>query len=218
MIDIDLAKQLAEVALKDSELATKLKEIENMPDVVGKYSEIEDMPESISLDDSQLKGAGEPYETEEKAENTYDGLTDEEKQRVREAHPDWPDEIIDSIASLKEYELLEKANLKLAYINDKPCLIRTDIDMNKADEFGRTNAERMASGIAPIGNDGKSLNLHHIGQRKDSPLAELTATEHRENYSVHHDSSRESEVHGEDSTWDKERQAHWKKRQELEGK
>lgn len=145
-------------------------------------------------------------------ENTYDGLSDDEKAKVKEAHPDWPDEIIDSICSWKEYEVLNNANLKVAHINDKPCLIRTDIDMGRKDEYGRTNAERMKKGLAPIGNDGESINLHHIGQRKDSPLAELTNSEHEKNYSVLHDKNKPTEVHGEGSTWNEERKAYWTNR------
>jgi len=44
----------------------------------------------------------------------------------------------------------------------------------------------MQSGIAPIGPDGKSINLHHMLQTADSPLAELTTTLHKQNSRVIH--------------------------------
>jgi len=39
----------------------------------------------------------------------------------------------------------------------------------------------MQAGLAPIGPDGKSINLHHMLQSADSPLAELTTTFHQQN-------------------------------------
>ena len=41
-----------------------------------------------------------------------------------------------------------------------------------------TNIERMATGRAPIGTDGKPINLHHMLQSNDSAIAELTQTFH----------------------------------------
>jgi hypothetical protein len=67
------------------------------------------------------------------------------------------------------------------------------IDPNRLDERGRTNLERMQKGLAPIGPDGKPLNLHHLTQDEPGPMAELTATKHSENdrmlhlYSNQHD-------------------------------
>ncbi|NKK97341.1 filamentous hemagglutinin N-terminal domain-containing protein [Rhizobium leguminosarum bv. viciae] len=49
-----------------------------------------------------------------------------------------------------------------------------------------TNVERMASGRAPIGTDGKSVNLHHITQTQSGPIAELTQSFHQSNGSVIH--------------------------------
>ena len=39
-----------------------------------------------------------------------------------------------------------------------------------------TNLERMATGRAPIGTDGKPVNLHHMTQSNDSAIAEMTQT------------------------------------------
>jgi filamentous hemagglutinin len=55
------------------------------------------------------------------------------------------------------------------------------IDPNKADKAGTTNLERMQGGKPPIGPDGKPINLHHMTQAGDSPLAEVSQTFHQEN-------------------------------------
>ena len=64
------------------------------------------------------------------------------------------------------------------------------------------------------------IELHHLGQKADSPLVELTEEEHRtgeyedgkKNQSLWHDNTVETEVHGEGNNWDQERKAHWKAR------
>lgn len=148
----------------------------------------------------------------EATENKHQGLTEDEKAKVKEAHPDWPDEIIDAIGSWEEYEIYDKAGLKCEYINGRPCLVRSDIDMDQKDDFGLTNRERMERGLSPIAKNGETIELHHIGQKANSPLAELTTTEHRGagNYSVLHDGSKASEIDRE--KFNNERQEHWKSR------
>lgn len=49
-----------------------------------------------------------------------------------------------------------------------------------------TNIERMESGRAPIGSDGKTINLHHLTQKQDGAIAEVTQTFHQKNYSTIH--------------------------------
>ena len=55
-------------------------------------------------------------------------------------------------------------------------------DINKVDNRGRTNLERMQNGLSPIGNDNEPLNIHHIDQTNNGPVMEITATEHSERY------------------------------------
>lgn len=110
----------------------------------------------------------------------------------------------------REYE----AGLVEAEIGGKKCLIRTDIDWDQVDEKGRTNTQRVERELAPLDKNGDSIQLHHIGQHKDSPLAELTFEEHRcgGNDTILHDKSIESEAHGEGNNWDNERQNYWQNR------
>ena len=144
------------------------------------------------------------------------GLTEEQKNQIRE-ETGWSDEIIDAISSMEEYEVYKKAGLVEAEINGRPCLINPNIDMEQKDAFGRTNKERMEQGLAPLDENGKPIELHHIGQHADSPLAELTQEQHRiDNYSILHDAKKESEI--DRPAFDQERQDHWKARAEGENK
>lgn len=156
----------------------------------------------------------------EASETKSEGLTDEEKAKIKE-ETGWSDEIIDNIANMKQYEVLKNAGLKEVEINGRKCLIKENIDLDYADEDGVTNRERMARGLAPLDSKtGKPLELHHLGQKADSPLVELTEEEHRtgeyedgkKNQSLWHDNTKETEVHGEGNNWDQERKAHWKER------
>ncbi|WP_302273020.1 HNH/ENDO VII family nuclease, partial [Brachyspira aalborgi] len=130
----------------------------------------------------------------------------------------WSNEIVNAIGSWKEYKIYKKAGLVQAEINGKKCLIKPDIDMEQKsiDPFrGKmTNAERMEKGLAPLDKNGKPIQLHHIGQRPDSPLAELTFEQHRTggNHTILHDNSKPTEVHGDGNQWDPERENHWKNR------
>lgn len=121
-------------------------------------------------------------------------------------------EIRNSISSLREAEIYLKAGLKEGVVNGRKALIRTDIDMSRKDEFGLTNLERMQNGNPPIASNGEIIELHHIGQKADSPFAELTRTEHRGrgNDTILHDKNKVSEI--DRSAFQNERQMHWKSR------
>ena len=84
--------------------------------------------------------------------------------------------------------------------------------MDQKDEFGRTNKERMEEGKAPLDKDGKPIELHHIGQKSDAPLAELKWEEHRGkgNDAILHDKSKDSEIDRE--VFATQRAEHWKSR------
>ena len=55
------------------------------------------------------------------------------------------------------------------------------IDPKKIDGKGRSNLQRMQAGIAPLGKDGKSINLHHLIQMDGGNLAEILSSKHSEN-------------------------------------
>ena len=174
--------------------------------------------EQCSLKASETDDANDS--ASETTETKSEGLTDEEKAKIKE-ETGWSDEIINNITNMKQYEVLKNAGLKEVEINGRKCLIKENIDLDYTDEDGVTNRERMARGLAPLDSKtGKPIELHHLGQKADSPLVELTEEEHRtgeyedgkKNQSLWHDNTKETEVHCEGSNWDQERKAHWKER------
>lgn len=61
------------------------------------------------------------------------------------------------------------------------------IDPNRVDPVsGRTNLELMQVGRAPLGPDGKPVNLHHLTQSQSGAIAEVTQTLHSNNHGVLH--------------------------------
>ena len=54
------------------------------------------------------------------------------------------------------------------------------IDGAAKDKRGRTNVQRMKQGSAPIGTDGKSINLHHLIQSEKGAIAEVSDTMHKQ--------------------------------------
>lgn len=144
-----------------------------------------------------------------------EGLTEEQKKEIQKK-TGWSDEIINNIGSMEEAEIYMKAGLKEVEINGKKCLIRQDIDMNQTDEDGISNKERMKRGLPPITKNGERVELHHIGQKKDSPLAELTMEQHRGtgNDTILHNKTKESEI--DRTEFGKERKEHWKDRANSE--
>lgn len=172
-----------------------------------------DKPEKF---DVSLKTSDGVFKNLSGLENRNEGtltekLTSEEKMKIID-ETGWSDEIVDAIGSMEEYEIYREANLVEKEINGKKCLIREDIEWEQEDQMGRTNKERAEQGLSPIDENGKAIELHHIGQETDSPLAELTLEEHRGkgNDGVLHDKTKETEINRNDFAVDKN--AHWKER------
>ncbi len=85
-------------------------------------------------------------------------------------------------------------------------------DPNARDALGRTNTQRMREGFAPIGKDGRPVELHHMGQKNDGLIVEITSTQHRANSADLHRYRNKSEIDRQRfNEWKKE---YWKKRAE----
>lgn len=152
----------------------------------------------------------------------------------------WPPEIVDSIRTYEEGEIYQNANLQEGVVNERPCLQNPGIDwdqktrifttadyeaMSKGelpfgfgqmdDFFSMTNKERALNGMAPLDSNGQAFELHHIGQRMDSPLAELTAEQHRGsgNDAVLHEKSVHSQI--DRNAFQTERSDYWRARAEM---
>lgn len=64
---------------------------------------------------------------------------------------------------------------------------RSIIDPDQVHEIKqKTNLELMKSGKAPLGPDGNPINLHHLLQTHDGPVAEVTQTFHQQYYKALH--------------------------------
>ncbi|CUJ53894.1 HNH/ENDO VII family nuclease [Achromobacter sp. 2789STDY5608621] len=137
-------------------------------------------------------------------------LSDERRERLENSG--YSATILEAIGSDAEASIYENADLKPETVNGKDVLIRDDIDYDREDVFGKTNLERMRDGRAPLDDSGKPIELHHIGQSQDSPLAELTGSEHRGNGNdnILHNKLKESEI--DRGNFGDERGDHWKAR------
>ena len=72
-------------------------------------------------------------------------------------------------------------------VNGRRVYQRDDlIDATKVDDRGRSNLNRMRKGLAPLGSDGKPVNLHHLTQTEPGSLAEVQQTFHQQNTSTLH--------------------------------
>jgi len=78
------------------------------------------------------------------------------------------------------------------------------------DALGRTNIERMEQGLAPIGKDGLPVELHHLKQKDNGVIVELTATEHRGNYKILHRYEQNSQINRKE--FEKWKKKYWKER------
>ena len=151
----------------------------------------------------------------------------------------WSTDIIESIRTAEEADVYIDANLQEGIVNQKVCLqnpeinweqrtpiiLKSDIETFSKGElpigFGRldsifsmSNKERALQGMPPLDCNGHAYELHHIGQRMDSPLAELTFEQHHTNgnYKRLHTFD-ESKIDRND--FGKERMNYWKARAEM---
>jgi RHS repeat-associated protein/uncharacterized repeat protein (TIGR01451 family) len=87
--------------------------------------------------------------------------------------------VLDDVVSASRWSASEFKGLRVYQRND---LINPDF----IDQLGRTNLQRMQRGLAPIGPDGNPVNLHHMLQTPNGPIAEVTQTFHQTNSRVIH--------------------------------
>lgn len=124
----------------------------------------------------------------------------------------YPVEVIERFNSMEQYEICKSAGLTAKMVNGKTALIR-QIDLNYVDELtGKTNLQLMQEGYAPYDSNGQKYELHHLGQRNDSPLAILTRAEHRGkgNNSIWHILTDGFDNPAKQSGWKKIKQDFWK--------
>ncbi len=147
-------------------------------------------------------------------------LTSEQKEQIKnETH--WSGEVVDHIRSMDEYEKVYKpADLHEQKVDGRTCLVK-NIDMDYVSpKTGLSNREAMAKGASPLdAKTGEKLELHHMGQNYDAPLAELCEnSEHGDgNDKILHDKNTESwrnDTQLKNQYQNVDRPNHWKERAE----
>ncbi len=128
----------------------------------------------------------------------------------------YSEDIMKCMFCKEEYETYKSLDLKETIVNDRVCLIK-DIDKNYVDKkTGLTNAERMERGLSPIDSKtGDKIELHHMGQKFNAPLVELTSTEHRQNMTKLHTSFSDSwrnDINLKNQYNNSDKPNHWKDR------
>ena len=127
----------------------------------------------------------------------------------------WPLDVIKNLHSMEEYDVYRRAGLIPVKIDNNWAFLQ-NVDWDFLDENGISNYRRvMEYGNAPIGPDGRSFELHHIGQRADSPLAILTHTQHHTpgDYDFIHYAEEGKKI-GE-AAWAAQKREFWEKMAEL---
>lgn len=141
----------------------------------------------------------------------------------------WSNVIINALNSREEAEIYIKAGLKQAIVGGRFALINPHInwsayncrkkwlknklaDWNKWKDYN--NADLIGEGYPPRDENGDPYELHHIGQRQDSPFAELCWNDHMGNShnKILHP-KRESEI--DRQLFDKEKSQYWINRFKL---
>ncbi|WP_375661367.1 MULTISPECIES: HNH/ENDO VII family nuclease, partial [unclassified Bartonella] len=82
----------------------------------------------------------------------------------------------------------------------------------KQETIWGTNVERMAAGRAPIGFDGRSVELHHLKQTPEGPIAEMSKESHNKYSSVIHANPKTHKSLIEREKFKKWREEYWKER------
>lgn len=134
----------------------------------------------------------------------------------------WSDEIFRAIGSEQEAIVYINGGLVEKIVNGRRALTNPYIDgrafncrfewlKKRFADYDKwkdwNNADLMGEGYPPRDGNGDAYELHHIGQRQDSPFAELTYAQHTgDNNTVLHP-KRESEI--DRQQFDKEKAAHW---------
>ena len=138
-------------------------------------------------------------------------LTEEQKNYYKKALR-CSDEVIAYIRNKQEAEIYISAGLHEETVCGRKCLVRDDIDLDYAFSEGITNRELMNQGNAPYTINGEIIELHHIGQRDNSPLAELSKSEHtgKDSDKYLHDKIGESMV--DHSKFSAQKKKHWAER------
>lgn len=103
-------------------------------------------------------------------------------------------------------------------VNGKLVLVdNSTFDPYYIDDLGRSNIERMSSGLAPIGYDGYSVEIHHMDQTDTGAVVEMQRTVHKSNYDKIHSNTGQYPSEINRPEFNKWRNLYWKWRSSLYG-
>ena len=133
----------------------------------------------------------------------------------------WSREIVQAITSKEEGDFYRKTGLYEDRVNGRPVLKNPLVDSQIDDDncsntwygkehpsyCGWTNSDLIGEGYPPHDEVGDTIELHHIGQHPDSPLAELTWRQHMGNSRLLHHYGTESEI--DRPEFDTHRSSYW---------
>ena len=113
------------------------------------------------------------------------------------------DATIRNIHSAKEFEIYQNANMVEYDFGGRKFLLPKDMDWNFVDpDTGLTNRELIHNNLNPVDKNGAKYQIHHVGQKKNSPLALLTEEQHSKNHKILHPQEvSEVRPQGDDSFW-----------------
>lgn len=141
---------------------------------------------------------------------TRNGLTMNQAALIQQESK-LPLDFIKNFHSMDEYNALKNVGLNLTKVNGKMALTqKIDWDFIGDIEDGRTNAQRVLAGLAPLDSTGAPYELHHIGQMSDSPLAILTSSQHKGYYSILHANTGGSASNIDRTLFEKQKKEFWK--------
>ncbi len=117
------------------------------------------------------------------------------------------DATIRKIHSLKEFDVYQKAELVEYQFEDRTFLLPKDMNWDFVDPAtGLTNRQLVKLDLNPVDSHGIKYQLHHVGQKTNSPLALLTQDQHQMNSNVLH-TQKVSEVRpkGDNTFWENDK-------------
>ena len=118
------------------------------------------------------------------------------------------DATIRFMRSTDEFKVYQDADLMEYEIEGRKLLIPKDLDWSFVDPAtGLTNRQLVNEGYNPVDHNGIKYELHHVGQKKNSPLALLTRDQHQKNHSILHPEKVSTiRPNGDNSFWDKDKE------------
>ena len=169
---------------------------------------------SLKVNNNFVESSNRQYDTSKYFKPDIDkmiGLSYQE-QTILSNEYNFSSSICSYIRDIKEAEIYKNQNLEEIIIDGKPCLSAyKNINYDLTDSWGLTNLERMKLGLAPIDDTGTPYELNRIGQRQDSPFAELPKDQHtgkKNNFILHTTRNVKSKV-DHITNYPIERKNHW---------